>query len=188
MTLWRRAPRAVYSVYGEDEYLSGGSVNAVEEGAEEARPSAPVVAEVGRASWSARLIGLGLLAGITVGAIALVLAQASHLHTSHSRVASTSRVRRVGSARSVGNDRSNASGNRLPAAPVPTAGVSSARMPKRVARLADSPGRGHVATLAEYPRNVASGWAPRAPRSPMSQRSYSDETATLIGGEFDFER
>jgi hypothetical protein len=68
VTLWRRTPREVYRVYGEQEYL-----------AEE--PNIPGESEIGRGSdlrspdvgWKAsRLIGLGLLLGVTIGSLALV--------------------------------------------------------------------------------------------------------------------
>jgi hypothetical protein len=85
MTLWRRAPREVYRVYGEDEYredeylgeylgeeLDPTSTHAHEEdhhaAIESRRPG----------SHSGRLVGLGLLVGVTVGALGLVVLNASH--------------------------------------------------------------------------------------------------------------
>jgi hypothetical protein len=112
MTLWHRAPREVYRVYGEDEYLeadelrSGGGVTAGSDplagsdsgagsdpgegrealGASEARASPDARRqeawglspdERARGSRSGRLVGLGLLVGVTVGALSLILLDAS---------------------------------------------------------------------------------------------------------------
>jgi hypothetical protein len=82
MTLWSRAPREVYRVYGEDEYLTEehDAVEAVHPRTEtdglEDRQS--VLAQSPSRSRSARLIGFGLLAGVTVGATGLVVSSASH--------------------------------------------------------------------------------------------------------------
>jgi hypothetical protein len=72
MSLWHRAPREVYRVYGEDEYLVGDPVP----GAEDA-PAEKVTLDESF-SHSRRLLGLGLLAVVTVGALALVVLNASH--------------------------------------------------------------------------------------------------------------
>jgi hypothetical protein len=73
VTLWKRAPRSVYSVYGEQEYLSGGDLDAGEQ------ESSPAIAyEPSSASRSTRLLGLGLLVGVILSAIALVALNASH--------------------------------------------------------------------------------------------------------------
>jgi hypothetical protein len=78
MTLWRRAQREVYQVYGEDEYLSEDGLPG-----SDAEPSPPLPAaeqrhEQGYDSRSARLVGLGLLAGVTIGTLALVTLNMAH--------------------------------------------------------------------------------------------------------------
>ncbi len=83
MTLWRRAPREVYRVYGEEEYLGGDALSA-----DEASHHAPAHehgnsrhAVVGSPSYRAqagRLVGLGLLVGVIVSAAALVVLNATH--------------------------------------------------------------------------------------------------------------
>jgi hypothetical protein len=111
MTLWHRAPREVYRVYGEDEYLADDALSAEEEPfaprVAEEESFTPQVAEESCApptgeefhrtpthnhatyhysavapplhrSRSGRLLGLGLLAGVTVGALGLVALNAAH--------------------------------------------------------------------------------------------------------------
>jgi hypothetical protein len=101
MTLWHRAPREVYRVYGEDEYLADEALSADEESfaphvAEESCAPPTVeefhrtpthnhatyhysaVASPSHRSRSGRLVGLGLLAGVTVGALGLVALNAAH--------------------------------------------------------------------------------------------------------------
>ena len=110
MTLWHRAPREGYRVYGEDEYLADDTLSADEESfaphvagesfaphvAEEswAQPTGEeshrtpthehatyhysAVAPPSHRSRSGRLVGLGLLAGVTLGAFGLVALNATH--------------------------------------------------------------------------------------------------------------
>lgn len=84
MSLWRRAPRQVYRVYGEDEYLAEEHVAADAEflRAEDSH-SYEKRSELGgaappTASRTPRLVGIGLLLGVTVGAAGLVLSHLSH--------------------------------------------------------------------------------------------------------------
>jgi hypothetical protein len=85
MSPWRRAPRQVYRVYGEDEYLAEEHVAADAEflrGAEDSR-SYEKRSELGTAapptaSRTPRLVGIGLLLGATVGAAGLVFSHLSH--------------------------------------------------------------------------------------------------------------
>ena len=88
MSLWRRAPRQVYCVYGQDEYLSeaasAGDTELQQHEAE--RDFADRAPEVGVAAPGARsrgprLIGVGLLLGAAIGAGGLVV---SHLHSQSS--------------------------------------------------------------------------------------------------------
>lgn len=92
MSLWRRAPRQVYRVYGEDEYLAEEHVAADTEflGEAEDPRSYESGSEIRTAahptgSRTSRLVGVGLLLGVTVGAAGLVLSHLSH-ETSPPRV------------------------------------------------------------------------------------------------------
>jgi hypothetical protein len=92
VTLWQRAPRAVYSVCGEDEYLSedGLHVAGDELGARHLvdEPSTPYLAQApSRSSSSGRLVGLGLLVGVIVSAVVLVVLNRAHRPVGPSRVA-----------------------------------------------------------------------------------------------------
>lgn len=99
MSLWRRAPRQVYRVYGEDEYLaeehvadesedlrcverSGLGENQAEVEVSPAVGGRKRGPEVGSLSFTGsrtpRLVGVGLLLGVTVGAAGLVLSHLTH--------------------------------------------------------------------------------------------------------------
>jgi hypothetical protein len=81
---WRRTPRAVYRVYGEDEYLDAGEVGVEEDtnptfGGEYASDDQHTTTHrrpLG--SRSGRLVGIGLLVGVTVCALGLVVANVLH--------------------------------------------------------------------------------------------------------------
>jgi len=115
MSLWHRAPREVYRVYGEDEYLDDGGesaeyVGSGEDGVsgeatESAKPAehATSVGYAGSAeahrsaqnravgrhpvsstshrSHSGRLVGVGLLVGVTVGTLGLIALNVSQRPT-----------------------------------------------------------------------------------------------------------
>jgi hypothetical protein len=91
MTLWHRAPREVYRVYGEDEYLAEEALSAGQESPPspadeyEADRSAAVGLPSHR-SRSGRLAGLGLLAGVTMAAFGLVALHANHRSPTASRI------------------------------------------------------------------------------------------------------
>jgi hypothetical protein len=76
---WRRAPRALYRVYGEDEYLAGED----EHDADAAAGEIPAQMDARR---SGRLLGLGLLVCVTASALGLV---ALHLLDSRSSATAT---------------------------------------------------------------------------------------------------
>jgi hypothetical protein len=97
MSFWRRAPREVYRVYGEDQYLEGeiatseDATTVESEGSTEASWSActgnapspsPRTHSVSPTSPSGphagRLVGFGLLAGVGLATFALVFLNASH--------------------------------------------------------------------------------------------------------------
>jgi hypothetical protein len=118
MTFWRRAPREVYRVYGEDEYLAEGEHASAEAHlADDGRPgqawSQATGAQV-RAPHSGRLLGLGLLVGVTVGALGLVLLNASHRPRSASPPSASPRSVKAstGSRQAVGGSAAVASDSR----------------------------------------------------------------------------
>jgi len=85
MSLWRRAPRQVYRVFGEEEYLTEEHVAADSEFLREAEDSRSYEngSEIRATAYHARsrtprLVGVGLLLGVTVGVAGLVISQLSH--------------------------------------------------------------------------------------------------------------
>jgi hypothetical protein len=186
MTLWHRAPREVYRVYAEDEYLAQSDAHADEQ--TWTPPSH---------SRSGRLVGLGLLVGVTVGAFALVALNASQRApmAPQSRVAQSPRVG-AASRTSTANDASDASDasaglptNPGPAIHTATVPISHARVSVR--SLARS--LSHQVYRAESP--TASTPIPSSMEPWQSQQSTPelpepdvDVPATALAGEFDFER
>jgi hypothetical protein len=71
MSLWHRAPREVYRVYGEDQYLEGETAPAGQMAPAEETAS-PAGLHAGR------LIGVGLLVGVGLATLALVFLNLSH--------------------------------------------------------------------------------------------------------------
>ncbi len=96
MSLWHRAPREVYRVYGEDQYLDGeiaSQKNAatVEPDSRAGASWAAFAADVPpdttdgssvrpNGSHAGRLIGVGLLVGVGLATLALVFLNVSHRH------------------------------------------------------------------------------------------------------------
>lgn len=104
MSLWQRAPREVYRVYGEDQYLEGEErategetvpredAATVEPDSRAGTSGATFAAEVSPAAartdgssstrsggqHASRLIGVGVLAGVSLATLALVFLNASH--------------------------------------------------------------------------------------------------------------
>lgn len=71
MSLWSRAPRQVYEVYGEDDCLA-------EQGAPQNECSVPEISASANGSRSGRVLGLTLLVVVTLGAVAAVSFSLSH--------------------------------------------------------------------------------------------------------------
>jgi hypothetical protein len=171
MTLWRRAPREVYRVYGEDEYLSEDSIHTSEE-----ELSPPLVDAQAHASRAGRLIALGLLVGVTVGAIALVASNVSRQHS-----VPRSDVRHSASA-SVAVTRwapATASANRGPAIHVSSGGRPRARVTERPP---------HAAMLTKPILRQTPLVEPRQIWYPTAAHPESGGAPTPIDTEFDFER
>jgi hypothetical protein len=195
MTLWHRAPREVYRVYGQDEYLAEDDLQVGE------AFSAPPAGEEARGSRSGRLVGLGVLVGVTVGALGLVVLNVWHQRSAAPRsvVAQSARARAAGhsSAASRVSTASRAStashvSVRVPTGAEPATHTStrpashvsaSVRPPARP--LVRSPSRGGTPTR---PVSNAVSVGPWRGRLSTSELPASDAGPPTIDGEFDFER
>jgi hypothetical protein len=197
MTLWRRAPREVYRVYGEDEYLADDDGPAAEERYANSVPGQrddrhpSMTAARSHGSRPGRLVGLGLLVGVTAGALALVVLNASH----------RSRAVPPGAAQSATDGTaSHASSASHPSAFHHTSSAISAgsepgiRSPSKPISYARPSARPHVRPLArrtERPPEFAPNAVPvklwRAQVS-TSELPKSGASASPIDGEFGFER
>jgi hypothetical protein len=185
MTLWKRTPRSVYTVYGEQEYLSAEELDT---GTGAQQPSPAIVSEPKGASRSRRLLGFALLVGVTFSAIALVV-----MNSSHQRAASRPGTRQ--------------------GAPVNQAGVRAVRrtvtdaqtLPRTHSRAHGLPTQApvsreetHHGTFAEPERLTVDSAQAGPVRPPVAEssatqpmrsvRSDSLGNVELIDGEFDFER
>jgi hypothetical protein len=201
MTLWHRAPRAVYRVYGEEEYLAEQH-DGVEEpppgGADRQTGRPVIVSSAPRGSHAARLLGLGLLAGVTLGAVGLVVS-----NLSHRAPAPLGPVVHP-------HEKARLPGHGSPARPVPMAVSANAEATARDptgATLAHPPQSGWVSRAAGPRPSVATSH-PRAPKyvgsypRSMSLRSATasrqwlspghvlgrTQSAAAPDGEFGFER
>lgn len=186
MMPWLRAPREVYRVYGEDEYLEGEDGSASEQPRVSAGDSieedshVALASATSRGSRQGRLIGLGLLVGVTVGAVGLLVVNMSH----------RSPPRGLGSSRSTP---ARAFSPTLPARPGSGAGHSgreseakpSARKRSRGHRSISRAMRRLVSRGSEKSTQVRTSIAPSLPSS--GQVSISQPEAPSADDEFDFE-
>jgi hypothetical protein len=84
VTLWRRAPREVYRVYREEEYLAdedqstGEAPHPTPVQAYEQDSHSTSALSQSPGSRAGRLFGFGLLTGVTIGVAGLVVLNASH--------------------------------------------------------------------------------------------------------------
>lgn len=227
MTLWHRAPREVYRVYGEDEYLAENDVHANEESSradegsqlssatndpsrvldgaasedvrtvpayrDEGHPT--VVSSRSPGSRSGRLVGLGLLIGVTVGAFALVVLNASHRPpiAPGSGVAQSARAG-AASHTSAANHASDASHTSAGVPTNPEPAIHMATVPLSHARVSVRPSvrlLAHPRSRTDSPTESApnaSSIEPWQSRPSTPELPESDAAATPIDGEFDFER
>jgi hypothetical protein len=183
MTFWKRAPRSVYSVYGEEEYLS----EEPDAGAQQASPA--IVSEPRRASLSRGLLGFGLLLGVTLSAIALVALNYSHPPRAASRpgIRLSAPVTRADAhaVRRAETDTPIAPSTDLPAHRLP------ARKPVRRRRTHEGTLTDQAPSMlrSEQTGQVQASVAESSTARPMrSVRSGSSEALELIDGEFGFER
>ncbi len=187
MMPWQRAPREVYRVYGEDEYLSaedrptserphvsGG--DSIGEGS-----SSALVSPISRGSHLGRLIGLGLLVIVTIGAISLVVVNMSRRSPSPglglsrsapARISGLPQGARIASSKATfdGQLAAKPSSGRRP--------LGHPLMPRTIHRFA---GRG-----AQKSTQLRASIAPAPPLN--GQVSVSQSEASPVDGEFDFER
>ena len=126
MTPWRRSPRSVYQVYGEDDYLAAEDPYAEER----SEPSPGGGESVAHGSRSARFVGLGLLVLFIVCAIGLIVAHARQ------RLPATPRSGVSQSARNAPE--------RYTSAGVPIAG--------RTVQLSNTPVSGEHSAVPSHPR------------------------------------
>jgi hypothetical protein len=242
VTFWRRAPREVYRVYGEDEYLAEDRVNVEDEylaeeapaaeeapsaceqhlddcvgGADRAMPSTPVahatyahtthaapIPDIGGArrhrSQSARLLGMGLLAGVGVGALLLVLSHVVHrsvaVPRSSASLSDRAPERAQGARRAstaLGSSAANTSiyGSSGGVARRPKPGRPRVQGPARSRSLSrqrwragrrPAPGRSRQAEAGSL--TAQSSWQPISARTP----SLPAQAVSATADEFEFER
>jgi hypothetical protein len=248
MTFWHRAPREVYRVYGQDEYLAEDDAHAAEESwpplvGEEPRQSSAhddpasvlggidpddvgtaaayrdgglhrtVASSRSHGSRSGRLVGLGVLVGVTVGALGLVALNATHrspaaprvvvAQTTHAGAAAHASVDAPISHRSVvGMSNGPASRMRAPArartrasrhSSAGSAGGdtnSSAGSASAGSASAGSAGGDTTVapTSAESASKATSAESAQPPQPTTSEPTRPGAPAPPIDGEFEFER
>ncbi len=217
MSLWRRAPRQVYCVYGEDEYLADEVRaqeaqplgNEEEVGAHETRPQrGPSLSAAGAeresrprprpersiGSRTPRLVGVGLLLGVTVGAIALVLSHMTHetppargdaaglAATRHMPPASSGPLPRPATA---GSARSHPAASGSSGAPALTPASEDPRAAGATARLAT--GGRHARPAEAGPTPIARMSDTQSGETTPPGEMEVPEAAASGGEEFDFE-
>jgi hypothetical protein len=196
MTLWRRAPREVYRVYGEKEYLAEGDslIEGHEQSGDESRmdeatrvqdAQIPSFDSGTRSSRSVRLVGLGLLMGVTAGVLALVVSNASHRSgTGAPHSAKSTKLPATHHPSAGALAKANRTG-RAPALPIP--GQHTPRLP-RVSVSA----RKHVHPVSHggSTSDRASAGVTRPSRYwiSSSEPSSTATESTPVIEEFDFER
>lgn len=199
MTLWHRAPREVYRVYGQDEYLAEDDRSRVEELHAESvdgyrgddHPS--VTSSQSHASRPARLVGLGLLVGVVVGVVGLVVLNGSHPSSARPQSSVVQSAPKDAAGRSsTAAHESGASHafTRISAGPEPATPASGNAVSRARASMRSS-ARPLPRPRAERPTESASNTVavmPSQPQSPASELSGPDAAVSSIDGEFDFER
>lgn len=199
MTLRHRAPREVYRVYGQDEYLAEDGGSTVEElhaasvdgCGDDGHPS--VTSSQTHASRPARLVGLGLLVGVVVGVAALVVLNASH----RSSAVSASGVVQSAPEGAVGHSSKAAheSGASHAFTRISAGSESATRASGKAVSRARASIRSSVRPLlrprAERPTELGPSTVAVMPSQPQASESElpgPDAVASSIDGEFEFER
>jgi hypothetical protein len=155
MSLWHRAPREVYRVYGEDQYLEGEiasredattvdlgtSVDASWAALDSDAPPLPPRAEgsssaVPSGPHAGRMVGIGLLIGVGLATVVLVFLNASHRHKvapeSIGQGAGVEAEQRVDRAAGVGQASAIAHGQSARQAPAPRFSISPRVAPRGI--------------------------------------------------------
>jgi hypothetical protein len=234
MTLWHRAPREVYRVYGQDEYLAEDDVHAADESwpppvGEEPRQSSAhddpasvlggidpddvgttaayrdeglhhtVASSRSHGSRSGRLVGLGVLVGVTVGAFGLVALNATHRSPAAPRVVVAQTIH-AGAAAHASVD---VSISHRSVVGISNGPVARMRAPARArTRAPDHPSAGSAhssagsaggnttvaPTSAGSVSKAASAESAQPPPPTTSEPTRSGAPAPPIDGEFEFER
>jgi hypothetical protein len=184
-------------VYGEEEYLAEehDGVGAQSPGGEPEADRPAIVSSGPRGSHTARLLGLGLLAGVTVGAVGLVLSSLSHRAAPPGSVVHPkARVPSHGSparpvSMAVHADAGSTAGDPTGATltyPPQSRSVSRARRPRPSVTTSPPIAPKYI---GRYPRSMSFGSA-RASRQWLSPGYVlgGSSSATSPDGEFGFER
>lgn len=203
MSLWRRAPREVYRVYGEDQYLEGETAPEEETAAED---TTTVESDNSRvASWATftadgppasagtggltvpkggshagRLLGVGLLVGIGLATLALVFLNMSHRHGAAPGLLRPGT--RVTAEQGVGHG--------IVVGPTRVIAHSASSRPGRAPRFSDPPARtSSVRAPGSTPRHRASadGRSDTPPRLERARsaalRAFADVAPTTVAVE-----
>jgi hypothetical protein len=182
---WQRTPREVYRVYGEDEYLSAEDRPTSEPHLSDGDSigedsSSALVSPISRSSHLGRLIGLGLLIAVTLGAISLVVVNMSRRSPSGLGLSRSAPARISGLPRGARIASSKATFDGQLAAK-PSSGRRSLGhplIPRAIHRFAGG------GTQKSTPLRASI-----APAPPLNgQVSVSQSEASPVDGEFDFER
>lgn len=212
MTFWRRAPREVYRVYGEDEYLAGEN-DAIEDSDPTSETNRhqdrrAIVSPRSHGSHTARLVGIGLLIGVTVGALGIVILNISSRASRPSSIAASRGVR-TEVAHSLTSHGSASFRPQVGSRPSAAASVGSERATRRSAGAAvshmsathlcsGSAAHSHasrsLAALCDHlakPKQLTSLAATNAGELRQAEASVSRDVvppALSQDGEFEFER
>jgi hypothetical protein len=165
MSLWSKAPRQVYMVHGEDDYVSEDGVTPTERMAPALDPST-------EGSRSGRVLGLALLVVVALGAVGLVLHSLSHAPAGR---------------RSVAEHRALSAATHRAFPEAPTTAPPEVRAPARTKRHARASIPPEVRPRRRN-RRLAGGHSeiPKIVTAPPGDQTSGGPASA--GGEFDFER
>jgi hypothetical protein len=204
MSLWQRAPREVYRVYGEDQYLDGATApredaaTAEPDGSTEAPWSAfaaaapPPLTHGGsparpRGLHAGRLVGFGLLVGVSLATLFLVFVKVVRPHGTtpepYAREARIEDEQHGHAERMSGDDNPLAVGDKKQSDRMPRFSVSPVVAPARTsgARLQHRDAGADPAPRMEWAWSAAS-------RSPDGEAPAAVAVYPTVQDEFGFEQ
>jgi hypothetical protein len=197
VTFWQRAPREVYRVYGEEEYLAEDNPEVHAEGDMRTRGEryAERDAHSGTQTWpsplktqrphSRRLIGLGLLASVTAGAFGLIVLNVSR----RPLVAPRPDISQGAEERAARRRSAGALAEPKSAVPASATAVSNRRLPVARRNRAKARQSARLRSSTRGPVDLAPGPASAEIEQLRSPIYESDAAAVLpLDHEFDFER